>query len=132
MITVARGRAAERTLAADLNTNFENVDNDRIVLELTGVVANGTFTVPAGYRISYVDIVNTTANAVTGGIHLGTAALGTQILNAHTIGANASLSVETLLKRFFAAEQIVYISAHTAWNSASLNITVTLDQMTDV
>ena len=132
MLTIAKGRAAERTLPDDLNTNFINVDNDRIVLTLTGVVANSTFTVPAGYRISYVDIVNTTANAVTGGVHLGTAALGTQILNAHTVGANASTSVETLLKRFFAAEQIVYISAHTAWNSASLNITVTLDQMTDV
>jgi len=131
VITLARGRAAERTLAADLNTNFLNVDNDRIVLQLTGVVANSTFTVPAGYRISFVDIVNTTANAVTGGLHLGTAALGTQVLNAHTIDANASLSVETLLKRFFTAEQIVYISAHTAWNSASLNITVTLDQMSD-
>ena len=131
MLTIARGRAAERTLAADLNTNFENVDNDRIVLTLTGVVANTTFTVPAGYRISYFDIVNNTANAVTGGLHLGTAALGTQILNGHTVGANASTSVETLLKRFFAAEQIVYISAHTAWNSASLTLTVTLDQMSD-
>lgn len=131
MLTIARGRAAERTLAADLNTNFENVDNDRIVLTLTGVVANTTFTVPAGYRISYFDIVNTTANAVTGGLHLGTAALGTQILNGHAIAANASQSVETLLKRFFAAEQIVYISAGSSWNSASLILTVTLDQMSD-
>lgn len=132
MLTIARGRAAERTLAADLNTNFENVDNDRIVLTLTGVVANTTFTVPAGYRISYFDIVNNTANAVTGGLHLGTAALGTQILNGHAIAANASQSVETLLKRFFAAEQIVHISAGSSWNSASLTLTVTLDQMSDV
>ncbi len=131
MLTIAKGRAAERTLPDDLNTNFVNIDNDRIVLTLTGVVANSTFTVPAGYRISYFDIVNTTANAVTGGLHLGTAALGTQILNAHTVGANASQSVETLLKRFFAAEQIVYISAHTSWNSANLTLTVTLDQMSD-
>ena len=132
MLTIAKGRAAERALPDDLNTNFVNIDNDRIVLTLTGVVANSTFTVPAGYRISHLDIVNTTANAVTGGLHLGTAALGTQILNASAVAANASFSVETLLKRFFAAEQIVYISAHTAWNSASLNITVILDQMSDV
>lgn len=131
MITLVRGRAAERTLPADLNTNFTNLDNDRIVLEGT-FAADGTFTVPAGYRISFVDITNTTANAVTGGIHLGTSALAHDVLNAHTIGANASISVETLDKRFFAAEQIVYISAQTAWNSAELNFVITLDQMTDV
>lgn len=132
MITLARGRAAERTLAADLNTNFENVDNDRIVLTLTGVVANSTFTVPAGYRISFVDVVNTTANAVTGGLHLGTTALGTDIVNAAAVAANARVSFETIARRHFAAEQIVYISAQTAWNSANLTMTVALDQMTDV
>jgi hypothetical protein len=131
MLTIARGRAAERTLAADVNANFLNIDNDRIVLELTGVVANGTFTVPAGYRISFVDITNTTANAVTGGLHFGTTALGSDILNAHTIGASVRTSIETIAKRFFAAEQIVYISAHTAWNSANLTIVVTLDQLSD-
>jgi hypothetical protein len=131
MITLARGRAAERTLAADVNTNFANLDNDRIVLEGT-FAANGTFTVPAGYRISFVDITNTTANAVTGGVHLGTTALAHDVVNAKTVGANARTSIETVDKRFFAAEQIIYISAHTAWNSASLNFVITLDQMTDV
>jgi hypothetical protein len=131
MITLVRGRAAERTLAADLNANFLDADNDRIVTTLTALAANGTFTVPAGYRISHVDITNTTANAVTGGIHLGTTALGSDIVNAKAIGANARVSVETLDKRFFAAEQIVYISAHTAWNSASLTVVIMLDQMSE-
>lgn len=130
MITLVRGRAAEKTLAADLNANFLDADNDRIVTTLTALAANGTFTVPAGYRISSIDVINTTANAVTGGINIGTAALGAQIASAVAVGANARISIDALV-RHFAAEQIVYISAHTAWNSASLTVVIMLDQMSE-
>jgi hypothetical protein len=131
MIVLGTGRAAERALAANATANFANLDDDHVVLRLEALAADGTFVVPAGYRLSSIDIVNTTANAVTGGINIGTTEGGDDILAAAAVGASATIH-PTPLKRLFAAAQTVYISAETAWNSASLTVIVMLDQTTDV
>jgi hypothetical protein len=130
MIVLATGRAGERALVGNVNTNLADLDDDRITLRVTAVTADTTFVVPANYRISSIDVINTTANAVTGGVNFGTAAAGAQILSATAVGANARISPDPLL-RHFAAQQTVHVSAVTAWNSANLTLVVILDQISD-
>jgi len=134
MKILVTGRAQERALSTNLNENFANLDDDRLVLRLENVTENTSFVVPLGYRLSSIDVVNTTANAVTGGINIGTAALGAQITSAGAIGASAIVSslISTSAARLFVAAQTVFISAVTAWNSANLTVVVMLDQTTDV
>ncbi len=94
-------------------------------LRLLTVAANSTCTIPAGYAITNIAIKNTTANAVTGGIRIGTAASGTQVVVAQAIAANANLVIQpaTVLISLWAASQQLFIEAVTNWNSASLSIT---------
>lgn len=127
-VVLAQGRAAERSLVSDLNTNFAALDDDRIVIRMTAVTEDTTFVVPAGYRINSIDIINTTANAVTGGVNIGTSAAGAQIVSAAAVGANAIVTT-TLVGRLFAAQQTAYVSAGSSWNSASLTLIVILDQI---
>lgn len=88
--------------------------------------SNGTITVPSNMAIAAICIENTTANAVTGGIKIGTTNGGTEVLGATAIGGNFIDVVETTLaKRWYSssADTTLYIQAVTAWNSASLTIT---------
>lgn len=93
---------------------------------LLTVTANTTASIPAGYIIQEIVIENTTANAVTGGIKIGTTSGATDVVVAFAVGANA-LSVvpdATILKRVFSmsSAQTLFIQAVTLFNSASLNI----------
>ena len=79
-------------------------------------------------------IQNTTANAVTGGVNVGTTALGADVVSAFAVGANATVAIQgaTLLKTQFGtltapAAQQLYISAATAWNSANVHVFVEFD-----
>ncbi len=98
------------------------------VEKLSAVVANTTATIPAGCRILGITIQNTTANAVTGGVNIGTTALGNDVLSAQAVGGNALLTVAdaSILKHIFSqsASQQLFISAGAAWNSASLTIAI--------
>lgn len=103
------------------------IDTTIIVDELDAVTANTTTSILAGWAIDNIFVVNTTANAVTGGIRIGTTAGGTDVLGATAVGGNAVLDVNsTLLKRLFStgSETTLYVEAVTAWNSASLNIRI--------
>lgn len=98
-----------------------------------GVSANGSvMAVPANAILRAIYIRNTTANAVTGGINIGTTSLGVDVVAAFAVGANGLLVIDgaTLLKKYFNAtdNQLLFISAVTAWNSASLDIRFQLDQ----
>lgn len=92
------------------------------------VTAATSFTLPANAFIERILIVNTTAKAVTGGVKFGTTNGGTDVAAAIAVGANAIVSVAdtAILKRWFSAAstQSIFIGAVTAFNSASLNITV--------
>jgi hypothetical protein len=86
---------------------------------------------PAGSYIHNIVIGNTTANAVTGGVDIGTAANGAQIASAVAVGANALVTITdaALLLRAFGTgatpvAQTVYFTCHTACNGASLNLTI--------
>jgi choline dehydrogenase-like flavoprotein len=93
---------------------------------LLAVAANTTFVVPAGYAISGLIVENTTANAVTGGVRVGTTDGGTDVVAALSVGANAMTFVTdaAMLKRFFSrtANQTLYLQAVVVWNSAVLNM----------
>jgi hypothetical protein len=130
MRILVRGRGGEKTLSADLNENFANLDDDRVVLRLENVGTNTSFLVPLGYRISSIDVVNTTANAVTGGLNFGTAEAGAQLGNS-AVAANAIVT-HNPTQRLFTAAQTVHVSAASAWNSAVVNVIVILDQLSDV
>ena len=99
-------------------------------LTLVGVVANdATLSVPAGYRIRDIFMRNTTANAVTGGVRIGTTDGGTQVVTGLAVGANAFVRTTGVQALFSAtAAQTLYIQAVTAWNSASLDFVITLDR----
>jgi len=93
------------------------------------LAANGTLSVPAGYAIKDIFVRNTTANAVTGGVRIGTTAAGVDVLVALTVGANAFTVGVPLIRAFSATvAQTLFIEAVVAWNSASLDITITLDR----
>lgn len=90
------------------------------------VTSNTTASIPAGYFIQDIVIQNTTANAITGGVRIGTTDLGVDVAIAIAVGANALFAVPdaTLLKRIFSMSgaTTLYIQTVTLWNSASLNI----------
>ena len=98
--------------------------------ELTTLTANGTFTVPLGMSIESIIYENTTANAVTGGVKIGTTNGGIEVVVAQAIGANGvgQISDANILLKFFSstAQQILYIQAVTAWNSASVKFYIKL------
>lgn len=100
---------------------------------LSTVAADSTATIPAGHYIQHIFIENTTANAITGGVKIGTTAGGIDILVALAVGASAITFVTDalLLKRWFStsADQTIYIEDVTAWNSASLTVTIVLGRL---
>lgn len=97
---------------------------------LIAAAANTSITVPAGHAISQIIVENTTANAVTGGVRVGTTAGAADVVAALAVGANALTFVAdaAVLKRFFSrtASQTLFVEAVVAWNSASLNFFVVL------
>lgn len=76
-------------------------------------------------------MLNTTANAVTGGVKIGTTYGGTDVVAAQAVGANAVADVlpTDLLKKVFTADQILYIQPVTAWNNANLKVRVVLTKL---
>ena len=95
-------------------------------LNILAVAANTTVVIPAGYSILQIIVENTTANAITGGLKIGTTTGGTQVVVALAVAANSIQAIldATILKRVFSrtANQTLYVQAVTAWNSANLNI----------
>lgn len=94
------------------------------------LTANGTVVLPAGVMLRRIYIRNVTANAVTGGIRIGTAGAGTQVVTAQAVAASAVVSVLPTIENYQAAAQTLYIEAVTSWNSASLEVIVTYDEIT--
>lgn len=114
--------------------NFNILDRPGSQINATSVVANTTVVIPAGWSILQIIVQNTTGNAVTGGIRIGTTDGGTDVVIALAVGANALFAVldATLLKRVFSAtvDTTLYIQTVTLWNSASLNIYFQMQKFT--
>jgi hypothetical protein len=95
---------------------------------LTGTTSIALPSLPASAYIREIIVDNSTANAVTGGIDIGTTAGAADVVSALTCGANCLTFVGdvALLKRVFSktAQQALFILGHTAGNSANLNVTI--------
>lgn len=95
--------------------------------------ANSSISIPANAFIQQIIIENTTANAVTGGIKIGTTASATDVVAALTVAGNTLTPVlpTAMLKPIFStsASQTLFIDAVVAWNSASVNVTVVYGQL---
>jgi hypothetical protein len=91
--------------------------------DINGVSAN----VKAKFEISAIVVQNTTANAVT--INVGSTALGTNVANAVVINANSVVKLP-LGTTFFSitSGQNLFISSG-SWNSANINIHVTISKI---
>lgn len=135
---VCRNRYAAATDKANCMLNYRVRDvgaNNEAFLDFTGVgcepitdevkaqTNDFTYSVPAGWQIDAIYIKNNTANAVTGGIKIGTSSGGTQVVTAQAVGANANLRINALTINWFSATsaQTLYIQDVTAWNSANLD-----------
>lgn len=107
------------------------------ILYTTGVLTGTTSVlvgnIPAGAYIQHIIVQNTTANAVTGGIGVGTTASGSDVVAPANLACGAScltfVTDASLLKRIFSttAAQPIYVSANGvsgAWNSANVTVTV--------
>ena len=108
------------------NKNVSIVEGKRSVR----LTANGTVVIPAGVLLRRLYFRNRTANAVTGGIRVGTAAAGTQVVTAQAVGANAVASVLASIESYSTSTQTLYIEAVTAWNSADVDVVVVYEEIT--
>jgi len=98
--------------------------NDYVDLKLN-ITGATTLTniVPKGYQLESIYFKNTTANAVTGGIKIGTTSGGSDVVTAEPVAGNSE-GLMTLNKKFFSstADQTLYVNAVTSWNGASINL----------
>lgn len=96
----------------------------------TAITADGSIAgvfPEAGTYFVQVSIVNTTANAVTGGLNLGTTEGGDDVAATLAVGANAKTGATATVVTTAAAA--LYIAAETAWNSASVLAYVTVHRL---
>lgn len=93
------------------------------------ISANDTYIIPPNCAIAAICVKNNTANAVTGGIKIGTTNGGSEVLSACAISGNFMDVIEPQLgKRWFSTtdETMLYVQAVTGWNGAQLELTVCL------
>ncbi|KJC51076.1 hypothetical protein UP09_03250 [Bradyrhizobium sp. LTSP885] len=95
------------------------------IVRKLALAAAGTVVVPQGASVVAVYVRSKNANAVTGGIKVGTTLGGTDVLAAGAV-AGSALATFFLTNGFPSAvgDRTLYIDAVTAWNSASLDIAV--------
>src|ERR1700676_1669482 len=90
------------------------------------LAAAGSVTLPTGAYLQAIVIGNVTANAITGGLKIGTTLGATDVVATVAVGANALIHITdaAILKRVFSsiASQQLFIDAVTAWNGAIVNI----------
>jgi hypothetical protein len=81
--------------------------------------------------VDRIYVRNKTANAVTGGIKIGTTLGGTDVHAALAVAASAvNVSAPLIPAVNTAAARTLYFDAVTAWNSASVDVLVTYTQIT--
>lgn len=111
------------------------IDDTKYKSALTQTTAGSISScVTAKYAITHIFIENTTANAITGGLKIGTTAGATDVVAAQAVGANALIVISdaSILKRLFntgSTAQTIYFDAVTSWNSASINIYFKMQRM---
>lgn len=132
------GRGCALIAQADIgffvSQGYTAASSDNAAFLVTGALpASGTAdivgpSVPAGAYIQQIVIQNTTANAVTGGVSVGTTANGTDVVVAQACAANCLVFITdaTLLKRVFSTTVTtpLHFAPVTSSNTANLTISV--------
>lgn len=124
------GLIAQADAGFFLAQGFTQISSQNTILFTTGVAAGTTNFVagqlPASAYIQKVVVSNATANAVTGGVSIGSTANGTDIVAAATCGANCLNGDITIAKSAFSttAATTLNVAAVTAWNNANVTVTV--------
>ncbi|OSI20086.1 hypothetical protein [Bradyrhizobium canariense] len=95
------------------------------VVRKLALTAAGTVDIPQGASVVGVYVRNKTANAVTGGIKVGTTAGATDVIAALPVAASElAAGFVTDGKPKAASARTLFIDAVTAWNSASIDVAV--------
>ena len=126
-----------RLLAAEADAAwlFSQVPSRQYRLRLvSGVIASSTSSVglglPASMYIEGLIFQNLNANAITGGVNVGSSVGAADIVSALAVAGNALIVVADalILKRAFSAvaPTSLFVSAGGSWNGASLNIKTVL------
>ena len=133
------GEAAQSTGAATTGyTNFLRVTggNDITQFDVTHrrqtarlvLTAAGSWTLPRGHKIVSISVMETAGHSITGGLKIGTAAGGTDVVAAFPVafGSINTIPDAQILDRLFSrtADQALYLDAVTGWNSASAIIRI--------
>ena len=130
---IGTSRLAQRASGSAVNANFTELYGRQVDIQLNGVSAAGSFVVPAGYIIEHIAIINNTANAITGGLKIGKTSGAADIVAAQAVAASSLNTVTgaNVLIRLFSktVDQTVYFDAVTAWNSANIDLHLTLRKM---
>lgn len=105
-------------------SNTTSLSGAGTTVRATANTADTTVIIPAGYAIASCSLINTTANAVTGGVKVGTTSGATDVVTALAVGASALIANTVLSKSIFSAtvDQTLFIQSVVAWNSAVVNI----------
>lgn len=104
------------------------VRGKRVVQKLA---ANGTVTLPKGAYLDAIWFRNRTANAVTGGIRVGTTNGGTEVVAAQAVaGSSVSKNLPTVGAYSATADTVLYVQAVTAWNSAVVDVLIEYTEIT--
>lgn len=118
MANVARGRFFER----DGSPIHRRIKVKR-------ATANTSVTLPAYGALRRVYFFNHTANAVTGGIRIGTSAGGTQVVTAQAIAANALVEITPTINALAQVDGTLYVEAVTSWNSAQVSVVIMYEEV---
>lgn len=118
MANVARGRFFKR-------------DGNPITrrLKIERLTANTSVVLPAYSALRRIYFFNHTANAVTGGIRIGTSAAGTQVVTAQAIAANALVEITPTINALGQVDSTLYIETVTAWNNAAVSIVISYEEV---
>lgn len=94
-----------------------------------GKTAAFTIDIPQGALATRIFIRNNTANAVTGGIKVGTTLAGVDVVAAAAVAASAVIYTPTLIGAVnTAAVRTLYFDAVTAFNAANIDVVVECTQ----
>jgi hypothetical protein len=107
------------TINYDSNTSVGTISTLKVVLS-----NDSSLTLKANSVIDCIKLTNTTSNVITGGINIGTTPGGAEILSTYAVDSNIFTCINgvSLLKQSFLVDTLLYISAITSWNSASLTL----------
>lgn len=95
---------------------------------LRGIAANTTFVLKAGRSLRRIIGASRGTTAVTGGIRIGTATGGSQVLAAQPVPAVGTagevFDVNLLAIPVLLTDQVLYVEAVTAWNGGIVDLSV--------